>query len=80
MNPFKSSSTSRKRKDFAGAAFFAVLTYLILACTLYIFFDITRKGLPVLMPVFSEKGGEVINTDFLTRMPETLVEFDRCGW
>lgn len=75
MNPFKSSSRSRKTKDGLLAGFFAVLTYLILACTLYIFFDIAKKGLPVLMPVFSENGGELLNTDFLTRMPETLVDF-----
>ena len=53
----------------------AILTYAVIACAVFIFFDIARKGLPVLMPVFSEKGGEVLNTDFLTRMPETLVEF-----
>ncbi len=75
MNPFKSSSTSRRTKDGIVACVLAALTYVILACTLYIFFDIARKGLPVLMPVFSEKGGEVFNTDFLTRMPETLVDF-----
>ncbi|MFK7851268.1 MAG: PstA family ABC transporter permease [Akkermansiaceae bacterium] len=75
MNPFKSSSNSRKRKDFASSVVFALLTYTVLACAVYIFFDITRKGLPVLMPVLSEKGGEVLNTDFLTRMPETLVEY-----
>lgn len=75
MNPFKSSSSSRKTKDGLLSGFFALLTYLILGCTLYIFFDIAKKGLPVLMPVFSEKGGEVIDLDFLTRMPETLVDY-----
>ena len=75
MNPFKSSSNSQKRKDRIGAGVLAALTYLILACTLFIFFDIAKKGLPVLMPVFSEKGGEVFNGDFLTRMPETLVDY-----
>ncbi|MGJ8633778.1 MAG: PstA family ABC transporter permease [Luteolibacter sp.] len=75
MNPFKSSSQNRKNKDLIGAGILALLTYMILACAVFIFFDITKKGLPVLMPVFSEKGGEFFNTDFLTRMPETLVEF-----
>ncbi|MEP2776742.1 MAG: PstA family ABC transporter permease [Luteolibacter sp.] len=75
MNPFKSSSSARKTKDRLVAGILASLTYLILACTLFIFFDIAKKGLPVLMPMFSDKGGEVINTDFLTRMPETLVDF-----
>lgn len=75
MNPFKSRSGSRKTKDALGSIVFALLTYIILGCTLFIFYDIAKKGLPVLMPVFSEKGGEVINTDFLTRMPETLVDF-----
>ena len=75
MNPFKSSSNARKKIDRVVASVLALLTYLVLACALFIFYDITKKGLPVLMPVFSEKGGEVINTDFLTRMPETLVEY-----
>ena len=75
MNPFQSSSNARKNKDRIGAGIFALLTYMILACTLYIFFDIAKKGIPVVMPFFSEKGGEVINTDFITRMPETLVEY-----
>ncbi|MGJ8643643.1 MAG: PstA family ABC transporter permease [Luteolibacter sp.] len=75
MNPFKSSSRARKTKDGLVAGFLALLTYLILACTLYIFFDIAKKGLPVVMPMFSDKGGEVINFDFLTRMPETLVDY-----
>jgi len=75
MNPFKSSNNSRKKKDAIGRLILALLTYTILACAIFIFYDIARKGLPVLMPVLSEKGGEVINTDFLTRMPETLVEF-----
>lgn len=75
MNPFKYTSSSRKTKDRLVAGVFALLTYVILACTLFIFFDIARKGLPVLMPVFSEKGGEVFNSEFITRMPETLVDF-----
>ena len=75
MNPFKYTSSSRKTKDRLVAGVFALLTYVILACTLFIFFDIARKGLPVLMPVFSEKGGEVFNSGFITRMPETLVDF-----
>jgi phosphate transport system permease protein len=75
MNPFKSSSSAQRTKDRIGAVIFAALTYVILACTLFIFFDIAKKGLPVLMPVFSEEGGEVFNGDFLTRMPETLVDF-----
>jgi phosphate transport system permease protein len=75
MNPFQSSSNARKSKDAFGSIVLAALTYIIIGCTLFIFYDIAKKGLPVLMPVFSEKGGEVLNTDFLTRMPETLVEF-----
>jgi len=75
MNPFQSSSKKQRNKDRAGMTLMAILTYAVIACAVFIFFDIARKGLPVLMPVFSEKGGEVLNTDFLTRMPETLVEF-----
>lgn len=75
MNPFKSSSNAQKTKDRIVACVLATLTYVILACTLFIFFDIAKKGLPVLMPVFSEKGGEIFNSDFLTRMPETLVDY-----
>lgn len=75
MNPFKASSNKRRNKDLAGSLFFGFLTYAILACAIFIFFDITRKGLPVLFPVVKDKGAEVFNEDFLTRMPETLVEF-----
>lgn len=75
MNPFQSTSNAQKTKDRLLTAVFALLTYLVLGCTLFIFLDITKKGLPVLMPVLSDKGGEVLNTSFLTRMPETLVDF-----
>lgn len=49
----------------------AFLTYAVLICTLFIFWDITRKGFPV---VFGQEGS-LINTDFFTKLPETLVEF-----
>ncbi|MDA0767706.1 MAG: PstA family ABC transporter permease [Verrucomicrobia bacterium] len=53
-------------RDLTGYAIFAFCTYFVLLCAFYIFFDITAKGLPVLM----DKG-----TDFLTKSPETLVVF-----
>ena len=72
MNPFQPSSRKRKVKDRIGTVVIAGFTYLVLACTLFIFWDITKKGLPVLL----ESEAPFINTDFLFEMPETLVEFE----
>ncbi|MGE9267691.1 MAG: phosphate ABC transporter permease PstA [Verrucomicrobiales bacterium] len=71
MNPFKPSSPKRKIKDGLGSVIFALFTYFVLACTIYIFFDITRKGLPVLF----QSEAPFVNVDFLTKMPQTLVDF-----
>ena len=70
-NPFHGSSGSRRRKDRAGHAVFAFFTYFVLLCAGYIFLDITVKGLPVLLGATDGVGG----IDFLTKSPETLVEF-----
>lgn len=72
MNPFVPSSNKRKVKDGIGTVIFAMFTYGLLFCTLFIFWDITKKGLPVL---FGNEGS-FVNTKFLTEMPETLVEFE----
>lgn len=69
-NPFRPTSSRRKVRDGVGTVIFALFTYVVLACTLYIFWDITKKGAPVLF------GGEtLVNMEFLTEMPETLVVF-----
>jgi phosphate transport system permease protein len=65
-NPFRRSSSWGMWRDVTGYAILAFCTYFVLLCAFYIFFDITAKGLPVLM----DKG-----TDFLTKSPETLVVF-----
>lgn len=71
MNPFRPTSNKRKIKDGIGMVIFAAFTYLVLACAFYIFWDITKKGLPVLI----KSEAPFVNTDFLTKMPQTLVEF-----
>ena len=50
---------------------FALCTYLVLLCTAYIFADIAIKGMPVLF----KSEAPFVNTDFLTRSPESLVVF-----
>lgn len=70
-NPFRHASGGRRLKDGAGRAVFALCTYFVLACAAYIFFDITAKGLPVLLGKQHGVGG----ISFLTESPETLVAF-----
>lgn len=71
VKPFRPTSSRRKVRDGVGTWVFRLFTYVVLFCTLYIFWDITKKGAPVLF------GGEnLINTEFLTEMPETLVVFE----
>lgn len=71
-NPFRPKSSRRKVRDRLWTTLFASFTYLVLACTLYIFLNITVKGLPVLLT----SEAPFINVEFLTEMPETLVEFE----
>ncbi len=71
MNPFRSSSKKRKIQDAAGSVIFAAFTYLVLFCTLYIFWDITITGAPVIF----QTEAPYVNTHFLTEMPQTLVEY-----
>ena len=58
--------------DGVGFWVLRIATYLVLLCTLYIFWDITKKGAPVL---FGDED-TFINMSFLTEMPETLVVFE----
>lgn len=74
-NPFSSSSRRRKIRDRTGAGIFAFCTYFLMACTAFIFLDLTVKGLPVIFPGFFEKDAPLVNVDFLTKSPETLVVF-----
>lgn len=66
-NLFRSASRKRVILDSSGRAIFAAFTYAVLLCAGWIFFDITRKGLPEL------------DWEFLTRSPETLVVFKKEG-
>lgn len=67
QNPFRSSSNKRVLIDRLGHTIFAIATYAVILCTLLIFWDITRKGLPVM------------SWDFLSKSPETLVVFELEG-
>lgn len=71
MNPFRSHSKKRRNLDRLSSLVFAFFTYLVLFCTLYIFWDITKKGALVIF----QKEAPFVNTRFFTKMPETLVEF-----
>jgi phosphate transport system permease protein len=70
-NPFRTSSGRRRFKDRSGHVVLAIFTYFVLGCAAYIFFDITAKGLPVLLGKQHSVGG----MSFLTESPETLVVF-----
>lgn len=65
---FQYSSTSRSKKDLMLSWVFRFLTYTILFCAIYIFFDITVKGLPALL----DNG--IVKT--FTNDPETLVVYE----
>ena len=70
-NPFRTTSSKRKRRDRAGTGLFAFFTYFILACTVAILGKITYDGAPVLF----QAEAPFINTDFFSKSPMTLNEF-----
>jgi phosphate transport system permease protein len=51
---------------------FRLLTYAILACALSIFLGVVMRGAPVIF----QAEAPFINTDFFTRLPETLVVYE----
>lgn len=71
-NPFVAISNRRKNSDRVVSILLRISTYLIIACALYIFGDITYKGAPVIF----QAEAPFINTEFFTRSPETLVVFE----
>lgn len=71
-NPFRSSSSKRKNLDRLGTGIFACFTYLILLCVLGILGKITYDGAPVLF----QAEAPFINTDFFSKSPMTLHEFE----
>lgn len=71
LNPFVAKTRSRHRKDLTGSLIFAGATYVLLICTVWIFYKIASAGAPVLF----DSEDSLINWDFLTKNPETLVVF-----
>ena len=71
-NPFQSTSLRRKIFDSLGTMLFRVFTYFILICVVAIIGKITWDGAPV---VFRSEA-PFVNTDFFTKSPMTLYEFE----
>ena len=71
-NPFQSTSLRRKIFDGLGTMLFRVFTYFILICVVAIIGKITWDGAPV---VFRSEA-PFVNTDFFTKSPMTLYEFE----
>ena len=71
-NPFQSTSPRRKIFDNLGTMLFRVFAYFILICVVSIIGKITWDGAPV---VFRAEA-PFVNTDFFTKSPMTLYEFE----
>lgn len=71
-NPFRSASPKRKILDGIGTTVFATFTYLILFCVIGILGKITWDGAPVIF----QAEAPFINTDFFSKSPMTLHEFE----
>ena len=71
-NPFQSTSLRRKIFDSLGTMLFRVFTYFILICVVAIIGKITWDGAPF---VFRSEA-PFVNTDFFTKSPMTLYEFE----
>lgn len=71
-NPFAKKLTPVKRRDMIVSLLLRAATYFILLCAAYIFFDIIRKGAPVVF----ESSPPFVNVEFFTKSPETLMTFE----
>ena len=87
-NPFAKPKTNRETYEFLWKQVLRLATYTIIAAVGLVFGFIIFKGLPVIMPVIKthavwlgpvplpyatlDTSAPVINTDFLTKLPETL--------
>lgn len=71
-NPFGKQAPALKRRDTAVSILLRVATYFILLCAAFIFFDIIKKGAPV---VFKAEA-PFVNTKFFTERPQTLMSFE----
>jgi phosphate transport system permease protein len=74
MNP---QQRHRRRRRFETISFwiFRLTTYLVIACTGYIFLDIAIKGSRTVF----KSTAPFVNVDFLTQPPQTLYVFDYEG-
>jgi phosphate transport system permease protein len=79
-NPFAPRPSTARSAEGAIGWIFRLATYFVLACGLFIFADIIRKGLPTVTSAFerTDTFPYVTNT-FLFRAPETLYVFEHEG-
>lgn len=71
-NPFGNRASAVKRRDTLVSVLLRIGTYFILLCAAFIFFDIIKKGAPV---VFKAEA-PFVNTKFFTERPQTLMSFE----
>ncbi|MCG8599410.1 MAG: phosphate ABC transporter permease PstA [Verrucomicrobiales bacterium] len=71
-NPLLKKPSAVKRRDAAVSVLLRVVTYFILICAAYIFWDITKKGAPVVF----KTSAPFVNTSFFTKSPETLMTWE----
>ena len=71
-NPFDSGGRGRRWRDRLGTGVFAIFTYFILACVFLIIGKITLTGAPVLF----QSEAPFLNTEFFSKSPMTLHEFE----
>ncbi len=71
-NPFGKRASAVKRRDTLVSVLLRIGTYFILLCAAFIFFDIIKKGAPV---VFKAEA-PFVNTKFFTERPQTLMSFE----
>lgn len=71
-NPLLKKPSGFKRRDAMISLVLRITTYVILLCAAFIFFDITKKGAPVVF----QGAAPFVNTKFFSKSPETLMTWE----
>lgn len=71
-NPLLKKPSGFKRRDATISLVLRITTYVILLCAAFIFFDITKKGAPVVF----QGAAPFVNTKFFSKSPETLMTWE----
>lgn len=71
-NPLLKKPSGFKRRDAMISLVLRITTYVILLCAAFIFFDITKKGAPVVF----QGAAPFVNMKFFSKSPETLMTWE----